>query len=171
MIKASEWIESKTEYAYNSTTKLFSQPALSTSILNSLVTTNPNSLASIKSKTQIGKYKSGTSIAEICKQVKNDHSVEILEGVLATLAEQTQAPVLVAIDEVQALFSTSGLKTPDYRTLESYDLSIPRLFLDYLTGQKTFVSTLLLLLLLFLFLFLFLPLFLLLLYSIHSPAC
>ena len=139
-IIASEWIESKTEYAYNTFTKLFSQPALASSILTSLVTANPTSLSSIKSKSQIGKYKAGTSIAEICKQAK-DNTVETLEGVLATLAEQTEVPVLVAIDEVQALFSTSGLRTPDYRILESYDLSTPRLFLDYLTGKKTFVSS------------------------------
>ena len=97
------------------------------------------SLSSIKSKSQIGKYKAGTSIAEICKQAK-DNTVETLEGVLATLAEQTEVPVLVAIDEVQALYSTSGLRTPDYRILESYDLSTPKIFLDYLTGKKTFVS-------------------------------
>ena len=135
---ASEWIESKTEYAYNPSTKLFNQPALAHSILSSLLTTNPSTLSSIKTKTQIGKYKSNTSISEICKSPKSPESVELLEGVLETLG-QSDRPVLVAVDEVQALFSTSGVRTPDFRVLESYDLSTPNLFLDYLTGKKSFV--------------------------------
>jgi hypothetical protein len=135
---ASEWIESKTEYAYNPSTRLFNQPALAHSILSSLLTTNPTTLSSIKTKTQIGKYKSNTSISEICKSPKSPESVEILEGVLETLG-QSDRPVLVAVDEVQALFSTSGVRTPDFRVLESYDLSTPNLFLDYLTGKKSFV--------------------------------
>jgi hypothetical protein len=136
---ASEWIESKTEYAYNPSSKLFNQPALAHSILSSLLTTNPTTLSSIKSKTQIGKYKPNTSISEICKAPKSAESVEILEGVLETLG-QSDRPVLVAVDEVQALFSTSGVRTPDFRILESYDLSTPNLFLDYLTGKKSFVG-------------------------------
>jgi small subunit ribosomal protein S29 len=139
LIIASEWIESKTEYAYNSNTKLFNQPALASSILSSLLATNPTTLKSIKSKSQIGKYKSNTSLAEICERAKSPDTVEALEGVLATLAEQTEFPVLIAIDEVQALFSTSGLRTPDYKVLESYHLSTPNLFLNYLTGKKTLV--------------------------------
>jgi hypothetical protein len=135
---ASEWIESKTEYAYNPSTKLFNQPALAHSILSSLLTTNPTTLSSIKTKTQIGKYKPNTSISEICKAPKSAESVEILEGVLKTL-EESDRPVLVAVDEVQALFSTSGVRTPDFRVLESYDLSTPNLFLEYLTGKKSFV--------------------------------
>jgi len=135
---ASEWIESKTEYAYNPSTKLFNQPALAHSILSSLLTTNPTTLSSIKSKAQIGKYKPNTSISEICKAPKSAESVEILEGVLKTL-EECERPVLVAVDEVQALFSTSGVRTPDFRILESYHLSTPNLFLDYLTGKKSFV--------------------------------
>jgi len=135
---ASEWIESKTEYAYNPSTKLFNQPALAHSILSSLLTTNPTTLSSIKTKTQIGKYKPNTSISEICKAPKSAESVEHLEGVLETLG-QSERPVLVAVDEVQALFSTSGVRTPDFRVLESYHLSTPNLFLDYLTGKKSFV--------------------------------
>jgi hypothetical protein len=96
-------------------------------------------LKSIKTKSQIGKYKSNTSLAEICEKAKSPDTVEALEGVLATLAEQTEFPVLIAIDEVQALFSTSGLRTPDYKILESYHLSTPNLFLNYLTGEKTLV--------------------------------
>lgn len=79
---------------------------------------------------------------EICKAPKTPESVELLEGVLETLSGQSDYPVLIAIDEVQALFSTSGVRTPDYKILESYHLSTPNLFLNYLTGKKSFVRLL-----------------------------
>jgi small subunit ribosomal protein S29 len=56
------------------------------------------------------------------------------------LAAQTEVPVLLAIDEVQALFSRSEVRTPDYKVLESYHLSTPKLALDFITGKKSFVS-------------------------------
>lgn len=48
--------------------------------------------------------------------------------------------VLLAVDEVQALFMTSEYRTPDYTLLESYALSVPRLLLDYISGRKALVS-------------------------------
>jgi small subunit ribosomal protein S29 len=139
---ASEWIQSKSEYHYNSSTKSFNQSALSLSILESLLTINPQTLSSINSTTQISNFKSGTSLAEICRLASKSPAgdlVAILEGVLETLAKQTEVPVLMAIDEAQALFSTSGVRTPDYKILESYHLSTPKLTLDYITGKKSFV--------------------------------
>jgi len=60
---------------------------------------------------------------------------------LETLGKQSDVPVLIAVDEVQALFSTSGVRTPDYKILESYHLSTSKLILDYLTGKKALVSS------------------------------
>ena len=49
-------------------------------------------------------------------------------------------PVLIAIDEVQALFSKSEYLTPTGGAVESYNLSTPRLFLDYLAGAEKLVG-------------------------------
>jgi hypothetical protein len=51
-----------------------------------------------------------------------------------------RSPVLFAIDEVNALFSKSVYRSPEYELLEAYHLSTPRLALDYLSGRKAFVS-------------------------------
>jgi small subunit ribosomal protein S29 len=137
---ASEWIESKSQYQYNSSSKSFTQPALASTILSSLLTINPTTLKSITTKSPLGSFKAGTSIAELCQSAKINEAVEVLEGVLETLGKQSQVPVLIAVDEVQALFATSGVRTPDYKILESYHLSTPKLILDYLTGKKALVS-------------------------------
>ena len=47
---------------------------------------------------------------------------------------------MIAIDEVQALFSKSEYLTPTGGAVESYHLSTPRLFLDYLMGKETLVG-------------------------------
>lgn len=49
---------------------------------------------------------------------------------------------MIAIDEIQALFSKSEYLTPTGGAVESYHLSTPRLFLDYLTGRETLVRPL-----------------------------
>lgn len=47
---------------------------------------------------------------------------------------------MLAMDEAQSLFSVSTYRSPDFKPLEAYNLSMPLLALDYLTGRKSFVS-------------------------------
>jgi small subunit ribosomal protein S29 len=49
-----------------------------------------------------------------------------------------RSPVLLAIDEAQALFMRSDYRSPQFDYLESYALSLPRLLLDYVSGRKSF---------------------------------
>jgi hypothetical protein len=46
---------------------------------------------------------------------------------------------MIAIDELQALFSKSAYLTPVGGPVESYNLSTPALFLDYLMGTESLV--------------------------------
>jgi len=63
---------------------------------------------------------------------------DILAAVLDQLAGQTTHPVLLAIDDFQALYCTSEYRDPDFKLVESYHLSIPRLLLEYAGGLKSF---------------------------------
>lgn len=145
VLAAAEWIQSSSEYRYHAETKSFHQPALAASLLDTLLTVNRKALSGITAEKQIGTSAKGTALDEVCRAgVKSDQAVDVLVGVLDALGKQTQVPVLLAIDEVQALFSTSQVRTPDYSILESYHLSTPSLALEYLTGKKTFVRPLIL---------------------------
>jgi small subunit ribosomal protein S29 len=44
-------------------------------------------------------------------------------------------PVLISVDHVQAYFRPSEYLTPELHKLESYHLSVPRLFLDIISGR------------------------------------
>jgi hypothetical protein len=49
-------------------------------------------------------------------------------------------PILWAMDDAQSLFTESLYRAPDYSIVQSYNLSMPLLALDYITGRKVLVS-------------------------------
>ena len=51
-------------------------------------------------------------------------------------------PVLLAVDEVQALYSKTEYRNQQFERIKSYHLSLPRLLMEYLSGKKSFVCTL-----------------------------
>lgn len=48
--------------------------------------------------------------------------------------------VLLAVDDLQALFRTSLYRNAEFEHVEAYHLSLPRLVLDFASGKKSFVS-------------------------------
>lgn len=48
--------------------------------------------------------------------------------------------MLLVIDHAQAYFRKTKYMTPELNVLEPYHLSVPRMFLDILSGRKQFVS-------------------------------
>lgn len=53
---------------------------------------------------------------------------------------RTRHPVLLALDDAQALFATSAYVDPSYAPLEAFALTVPRLLLSYISGAKSFAS-------------------------------
>ncbi|KAK1921388.1 mitochondrial ribosomal death-associated protein 3-domain-containing protein [Papiliotrema laurentii] len=130
--RAQSWIDSSAPYAYSPETQTFHQPTIATSMLNSILSVNGAALKQIKIDS--------TNLFDFIKDVVRDTggAPKGLERVFDVLAKQTQSPVLFAIDEVNALFSKSVYRSPEYELLEAYHLSTPRLALDYLSGRKAF---------------------------------
>ena len=59
---------------------------------------------------------------------------------MAGLSEQTTAPVLLAFDDVHTWFMKSRYRSPDFKVLDAYSLSMPLLMLDFISGRKIMVS-------------------------------
>jgi small subunit ribosomal protein S29 len=51
----------------------------------------------------------------------------------------TRYPVLLAIDDFQALYCRTSYKDPRFSAIKSYHLSMPRLLLEYAGGKRSFV--------------------------------
>jgi small subunit ribosomal protein S29 len=49
-------------------------------------------------------------------------------------------PVLLAIDDLQALYGTSLYRDPEFNHIQALHLSMPRQVLEYASGNSAFVS-------------------------------
>ncbi|KAJ7281685.1 mitochondrial ribosomal death-associated protein 3-domain-containing protein [Mycena rebaudengoi] len=64
----------------------------------------------------------------------------VLEHLLAELAAQVRFPVLLAIDDFQALYGRSLYRDPFFRFVRPHHLSMPRLLLEYASGRRAFTQ-------------------------------
>ncbi|KAJ3506132.1 hypothetical protein NLJ89_g7035 [Agrocybe chaxingu] len=64
----------------------------------------------------------------------------ILEGVMKSLEAQKDFPVLLAVDEFQALYGKTAYRDPHFSHIHSYHLSMPRLIMEYACGKRQFNS-------------------------------
>ncbi|KAJ7173288.1 mitochondrial ribosomal death-associated protein 3-domain-containing protein [Mycena filopes] len=60
----------------------------------------------------------------------------VLDALLEELAAQTRFPVLLAIDEVQALAGRSMYKDPQFKGIRPHHLGMPRLLLEFIGGRR-----------------------------------
>lgn len=49
-------------------------------------------------------------------------------------------PVLLAVDDFQALFNRTSYRDPHFKPIASYHLSLPRLLLSYTSGRRSFTK-------------------------------
>jgi len=57
---------------------------------------------------------------------------------MTELGEQKTYPVLLAIDDFQALFCQTSYRDPHFVHIRPYHLSLPRLLLEYASGKRRF---------------------------------
>jgi len=83
----------------------------------------------------------GTPLTDLIDVGLRDQSVAptILGAVLSELEQQTEYPVLLAVDDFQALYCKTKYRDPHFNRIKPYHLSIPRLLLEYASGKKSFI--------------------------------
>lgn len=139
-----KWLDSSTQYAYDEKSKQFAQIELSSQLLTKLLGVNKALLGKIElpeTLTIAGEeFAAGSKLVDLVAAGAKEErlSVEALAATVDVLSKQTAIPVLLAVDEANALFRTSEYRAPDYTRLEPYNLSASSLVLDLLTGRKSF---------------------------------
>ena len=64
----------------------------------------------------------------------------VLSTLMTELSQQTAYPVLLALDDFQALYTrTTKYRDPKFESIKPYHLSVPRLFLEFASAKRTFV--------------------------------
>ena len=58
---------------------------------------------------------------------------------LMSMSELRRHPVLLAVDDIQAMYGYSTYRDLHYRQLMAQHLAIPRMILEFASGRKAFV--------------------------------
>ncbi|KAG9102520.1 Class II abasic (AP) endonuclease [Ceratobasidium sp. 370] len=88
---------------------------------------------------RLGNFSKGTPLSKLLDVGLKDQSLatEVLEVTLGVLGEQTKYPVLIAIDDFQALFCMSKYRDPQYELIFAHHLALTRVILEYASGKRT----------------------------------
>ncbi|KAF8507950.1 mitochondrial ribosomal death-associated protein 3-domain-containing protein [Hysterangium stoloniferum] len=140
-------LNSSTKHQYDIRTRTFQQPSASQQLLKRFVSVNNEALQTMKTSLPIdverlSGFTPGLPLLQLIQAGVRDPNLapDILSIVLDQLGAQTERPVLLAVDDFQALYCTSEYRDPDFNLIQSQHLSIPRLLLEYAGGLKSFAK-------------------------------
>ncbi len=146
--RAINLINSSTLYTYNAQHKAYLQPEATQQVLEAVLRVNGAALKQIKTTDSVSvdgsQIEAGTAVETLVKRGIETTSPAakqtLLEATFKALASQKERPVLVAVDDAQALFRTSLYKDPDFVSLESYELGLPRALLSLITSEGSAIG-------------------------------
>ncbi|KAH9849892.1 mitochondrial ribosomal death-associated protein 3-domain-containing protein [Lenzites betulinus] len=142
--RAINLVNSSSAFAYDARTQTYNQPFFAQQLLKRFVDVNE---ALIQSLTVQGSYpledravSIGAPLADLINLgVELQHMAPVvLSALLDELATQTKYPVLLAIDDFQALYCMSAYRDPFFRAVKAYHLTLPRTLLEFASGKKAF---------------------------------
>ncbi|KAF8493178.1 mitochondrial ribosomal death-associated protein 3-domain-containing protein [Russula emetica] len=142
--RAINLVNSSTAYSYDLRTQTYLQPVFAQQTLERFRCVNEHALNSFvaEDKIELGgsSLPQGTPLLKLIDVGLKDRASApgVLSAVLEALGKQTRVPVLLAIDDFQALFTRTAYKTPHFQKIRAWHLSMPRLLLEYTSGQKSF---------------------------------
>ncbi|TIA95784.1 hypothetical protein E3P96_03754 [Wallemia ichthyophaga] len=119
---------------------IWSQPALSASLLRSFAESNKDKLVNVKISQDYAQVKKDDSLYNLCMHPsKSEQSaVEVFEGVFAELNKQSTYPTLLAIDSLQALYQPTLYRDQHFNKLQPYQLSVTAKLLELISGRQQF---------------------------------
>ncbi|ESK97726.1 mitochondrial carrier protein [Moniliophthora roreri MCA 2997] len=149
--RARQTVNSSTAYSYDLRTQTYLQPQFAHQTLRRLLAVNKRILSELKMSSRLTLEKreiqAGTSLAELADLGVQDGIGTAAQGALAPVILDTfmtelgkrKTPVLLAIDDFQCLYTPQTLyRDPHFSRIRPYHLSVPRLFLEYASGKRSF---------------------------------
>ncbi|KAJ7248900.1 mitochondrial ribosomal death-associated protein 3-domain-containing protein [Mycena haematopus] len=156
--RARHLVDASTSYQYSLATRTYVQPRAAYQTLSRLARANSHLLSQLSTQNAVvlpdgGRtFPEGTPLTALIDAglgaatdtaTGTAPSVEallrapfVLDAVLSELGEQEHFPVLIAIDDFQALCGRSLYRDPRFKSIRPHHLSMPRLLLEYAGGRK-----------------------------------
>ncbi|TRM58083.1 mitochondrial ribosomal death-associated protein 3-domain-containing protein [Schizophyllum amplum] len=134
-------VNSTTAHSYDVRTRTFAQPNYAYGTLKRFLSTNAPLLDRLHttrthaSAAHRFSVPAGTTLAEFARLALKDQPTSLapiaLDVLLEELGAQDEVPVLVAVDDMQALCGDSLYKDPQFRNVAAWHLGMPRMLLEF----------------------------------------
>ncbi|EPT03056.1 hypothetical protein FOMPIDRAFT_1022642, partial [Fomitopsis schrenkii] len=137
-------VDSSSDYTYDARTQTYLQPEYSDQLLRRFLSVNEQLIRDLKTgeahALEDGTVPAGTPLVNLVKAgaEKPGNAPLVLAALMNELSQQTQYPVLLAVDDIQALYGYSTYRDLHYRQLMAQHLAIPRMILEFASGRKAF---------------------------------
>ncbi|KAJ7717669.1 mitochondrial ribosomal death-associated protein 3-domain-containing protein [Mycena metata] len=142
-------LDGSTPAVYSLQTQTWAQPRAAWNLLSRIGRANVALLARMGTQRECdrdaGHVKIGTPLTELVnlagQQQTIDHALAplLLDALLTELSIQTAHPVLLAIDDFQALaMGRSGYRDPQFKGIRPHHLGMGRLLLEFAGGRRAF---------------------------------
>lgn len=140
-------VDSSTTYTYDSRTRTYLQPKFSWQILHRFLDVNNALLQELKTTKEFPVERkepltAGSTLVDLINVGLQEGSLapSVLSTLMTELSQQKTYPVLLALDDFQALYTrTTKYRDPKFEAIKPYHLSVPRLFLEFASAKRTFV--------------------------------
>ncbi|KAL5531482.1 hypothetical protein ACEPAG_4359 [Sanghuangporus baumii] len=142
--RAHKLVDSSTAYFYDPRTQMYLQPTASNQILQRFLSVNRKLIDQLQLTRDVTfEKRESVAAGQPLKSLFPIAGMEqhmapmILSIVLEELGKQEKFPVLLAVDEIQALYCKTEYRNQHYEHIKSYHLSLPRLLMEYASGKRT----------------------------------
>ncbi|KAL5513011.1 hypothetical protein ACEPAH_3409 [Sanghuangporus vaninii] len=142
--RAHKLVDSSTAYFYDPRTQMYLQPTASNQILQRFLSVNRKLIEQLQLTRDVAfEKRESVAAGQPLKSLFPIAGMEqhmapmILSIVLEELGKQEKFPVLLAVDEFQALYCKTEYRNQHYEHIKSYHLSLPRLLMEYASGKRT----------------------------------
>ncbi|OCB85489.1 hypothetical protein A7U60_g7499 [Sanghuangporus baumii] len=142
--RAHKLVDSSTAYFYDPRTQMYLQPTASNQILQRFLSVNRKLIDQLQLTRDVAfEKRESVAAGQPLKSLFPIAGMEqhmapmILSIVLEELGKQEKFPVLLVVDEFQALYCKTEYRNQHYEHIKSYHLSLPRLLMEYASGKRT----------------------------------
>ncbi|KAF5373831.1 hypothetical protein D9758_000990 [Tetrapyrgos nigripes] len=143
--RAKKTVDSTTLHQYDLRSQTYLQPKYALQLLQRTLNVNSALLTKIPMRRALTLEKrqiaGGISLAELATMGVKEPQIatQVLDHFMTELANQTTSPVLLAIDDFQAIYRERTVyRDPHFAHIRPYHLSMPRLLLEFASGKRSF---------------------------------
>ncbi|PWN30417.1 hypothetical protein BDZ90DRAFT_276882 [Jaminaea rosea] len=141
------WVNSTSPFSYSAEEQAYLQPEVVQKIMASTLAVNAKS--GVLGKIPLARDVPGTDFKASGEKTVQDLlkaapsyssnplvSQRIFDAFLHSISSQSAVPTLLAMDDAQALYSTTNYRDPDYKVVQAYELAAVRSILSLLVGGE-----------------------------------